>query len=224
MNKTAKRKAPPYIRNVYSWLYLKPFIYNILDNSIIQNLFTLGYHSTLIEELKKEITPHSKILQLGVTLGAQIEKTYHAVGTFGTYSIVDILPHQLENCQEKHLEQKINFIHADASKTIKGEYDTIICYMLLHELPPITRTKLLKKSISALKPGGKIVFIDYHKPSSFNPLWYFIRAFNRLYQPFAEALWKNSIKGLTPNAETCKWSKQTYFGGIYQKVVATKLK
>lgn len=224
MNKTAKRKSPPYIRNVYSWLYFKPFVYNILDNSIIQNLLTFGYHNTLIEELKKEIAPHSKILQIGVTLGSQIEKTYHAVGTFGTYSIVDILPHQLENCQEKHLEQKINFIHADASKTIKGEYDTIICYMLLHELPPITRTKLLKKSISALKPGGKIIFIDYHKPSPFNPLWYFIRAFNRLYQPFAEALWKNSIKGLTPNAETCKWSKQTYFGGIYQKVVATKLK
>ena len=120
MNKTAKRKSPPYIRNVYSWLYFKPFVYNILDNSIIQNILTFGYHNTLIEELKKEIAPHSKILQIGVTLGSQIEKTYHAVGTFGTYSIVDILPHQLENCQEKHLEQKINFIHADASKTIKG--------------------------------------------------------------------------------------------------------
>lgn len=224
MNKNAKQKAPSYIKNIYSWLYLKPFIYNIFDNSIILNILTLGYHHILTEELKKEITPHSKILQLGITMGSQIEKTCQALGAFGTYSIVDILPHQLENCQEKHLEQRINFIHADASKTIKSEYDTIICYMLLHELPPVTRSKLLKKAISALKPGGKIIFIDYHNPSSFNPLKYFIRAINRLYQPFAEALWKNSIKGMTPNAELCKWSQQTYFGGVYQKVVATKYK
>ena len=110
----------------------------------------------------------------------------------------------------------------DASKTLKGEYDTIICHFLLHELPPQTRTKILNNIIKALKPGGKAVFIDYHLPSPFNPLKYFIRAINRLYQPFAESLWKSSIKDMTPHAETCSWSQQTYFAGVYQKVVATK--
>lgn len=215
---------PLYIKNIYSWLYLKPFIYNFFDNSILLNFLTLGYHHILTEELKKEITPHSNILQIGATLGSQIEKTYQALGTFGSYTIVDVLQKILENCQEKHLEQRIKLVNADASKTIKGEYDTIICYMLLHELPPITQNKILQNIQKHLKPGGKIIFIDYHLPSSYNPLKYFIRAINRLYQPFAEALWKNSIKGLMPNAETFQWSQQTYFGGVYQKVVATKYK
>lgn len=215
---------PPYIKSIYSWIYLKPFIYNFFDNSILLNLLTLGYHYILTEELKKEISPHSKILQIGVTLGSQIEKTYQAIGALGSYTVIDVVPSILENCQEKHLEQRIKLIHADASKTLKGEYDTIICYMLLHELPPITRNKVLKNMFKVLKPGGKIIFIDYHLPSSYNPLKYFIRAINRLYQPFAEALWKNSIKILTPNAENYHWSQQTYFGGIYQKVVATKSK
>ena len=223
MNKTNKKNIPLYIKNIYSWLYLKPFVYSVFDNPIILNILTLGYHRTLSEELKKEITPHSHVLQIGVTLGSQIEKTYQALGAFGSYTIVDIIPKILDACREKHLERRLNLVYADASKTIKGEYDTIICYMLLHELPPITKNKILKNISKALKTNGKIIFIDYHLPSAFNPLKYFIRATNRLYQPFAEILWKKSIKEIMPNAEQFSWSKQTYFGGIYQKVVATKL-
>ncbi len=224
MAKTKYPKAPLYIKNIYSWLYLNLPIYNFFDNSILLNILTMGHHYLLTEELKKEITPHSNILQIGITLGSQIEKTHQSLGALGTYTIVDILPHILETHQAKHLEQHIKYIEADASKTIKGEYDTIICHLLLHELPQRTRKKLLKNIINSLKIGGKAIFIDYHTPSSYNPLKYIIRAVNRLYQPFAETLWKASIKDLTPDAENCKWSKQTYFGGIYQKVVATKYK
>lgn len=222
MTKVSKAQIPAYLKTVYSWLYLNPKVYNFFDNSVLLNVLTLGYHHILSEEVKKEISPHSQVLQVGITLGSQIEKVYSALGMLGSYSIVDVVPELLENCKEKRLEQRIKYIQANASKTIKGEYDTIICYMLLHELPPITRSKVLENVIKALKPGGKVIFIDYHLPSSYNILKYFVRAVNRLYQPFAESLWKNSIKGLTPNGELCSWSKQTYFGGMYQKVVATK--
>ena len=94
--------------------------------------------------------------------------------------------------------------------------------MLLHELPPITRQKVITNILKALPVGGKAVFVDYHLPSSLNPLKYFIRAFNRLYQPFAEALWKTPIREMATDKENYTWSKQTYFGGTYQKVVATR--
>jgi ubiquinone/menaquinone biosynthesis C-methylase UbiE len=223
MTKSAK-KIPAYLTKIYKNLYLNSYLYNFLDNGIIQNILTLGYHNTLTDELKKEISPHSKILQIGATFGSQIDKTYSALGMLGSYTIIDILPNVIENCKEKHLDQRINFIEANAKNTIKEEYDTIICYMLLHELPPLTRTKVLENITNSLKTGGKVIFIDYNLPNHYNQLKYIIRAYNRLYQPFAEALWKNNIKDLTPNAEICNWSKQTYFGGIYQKVVATKLK
>ena len=222
MAKKTTNIIPNYIKTIYSWLYLNPFLYNLLDNSLVQNILTLGNHSKLINELKKELQPHTKVLQIGTTLGAQIEKTYSNLGAFGSYTIVDVLEQQIKNCHEKHLEQRINFVHADASKIIEGEYDTIICYFLLHELPPKTRTKILTNITKSLSANGKIIFIDYHLPSSYNPLKYFIRAFNRLYQPFAETLWKNTIKDLTPNSHNFTWSKQTYFGRCYQKVVATK--
>jgi len=219
---TKSNNLPPYLKNIYAWLYLNPTLYNLLDNSLILNILTLGYHHILTDEIKKEITPHTHVLQIGATLGGQIDKIYSSIGMLGSYTVIDIIPKLLENCREKHLDQRINFIHANAAHTIKGKYDTIICYMLLHELPPYTRTRVLNNIITALKPEGKAIFIDYHLPSSFNPLKYFIRAVNRLYQPFAESLWKNSIKDLTPQAEKCTWSQQSYFGGVYQKVVATK--
>lgn len=222
MKKTTKQELPAYITDIYRWLYLNPKVYNFLDNTLLLNILTLGSHYILTEELKKEITPYSHILQIGATLGSQIEKTYSALGTLGSYTIIDINKSILENCREKHLEQRINFIHANAAKTIKGTYDIVICYMLLHELPPLTRAQVLENAINALKPGGKVIFIDYHLPLPYHPLKYIVRAVNRLYQPFAEALWKNSIIGLTPNAQTCTWSQQTYFGNMYQKVVATK--
>lgn len=218
--------TPPYLKNIYGWLYKKSKYYDILDKPCLLNIITLGAHYLLTEELKKEIYPHSQVLQIGATLGAQIEKTYSMLDMEqnSSYTIIDVLPNIIEKQQKKHFKHHINWILADASKAIKGTYDTIICYMLLHELPPRTRTRILNNLMNALTPNGKIIFIDYHLPSPYNPLKYLIRAVNRLYQPFAESLWKNSIKSLTPEAEKYTWSKQTYFGGIYQKVVATKNK
>lgn len=222
MTKTNKIQVPAYLKTVYSWLYLNPKVYNFFDNSILLNVLTLGYHSRLAEEVKKELSAQSNVLQVGVTLGSQTEKAYSVAGMLGEYTIVDVVQKMLVNYEEKHLEQRIKYVCANVAKSIKGEYDTIICYMLLHELPPVTRAKVLENIINALKPGGKVIFIDYHMPSSYNPLKYFIRAINRLYQPFAESIWKDAIKTLTPNGDLCSWSKQTYFGGVYQKVVATK--
>lgn len=222
MAKSSTPTLPAYIKDLYSWLYLNPKLSNFLDNSLLLNLLTFGYHNILGEEVKNEVSPHSRILQVGTTFGSQIEKTYSAVGMLGSYTIMDIIPQQLKQCQEKHLDARITFIQANAIKPIKEEYDIIICYLLIHELPPYTRAAILKNLVNSLKQNGKIIFIDYHLPSSYNPLKYFIRAFNRLYQPFAESLWKKSIRELTPNSELCTWTQQSYFGGIYQKVVATK--
>ncbi|MCM1322625.1 MAG: rhodoquinone biosynthesis methyltransferase RquA [Acetobacter sp.] len=222
MTKTTKPSIPAYIRDIYPWLYLNTSLYDFLNRKWVQNILTLGYHNILISELNKEISAKSKILQIGVTLGDQITQTSFSLNNKGRYTLLDILPNIIEKCENKHEQLRINYVYANAAKPFKGDYDTIICYMLLHELPPITRQKIINNILRALPIGGKAIFIDYHQPSSYNPLKYIIRAFNRLYQPFAEALWKTAIKEMAPLKENYSWSKQTYFGSIYQKVVATR--
>ncbi len=45
---------------------------------------------------------------------------------------------------------------------------------------------------------------------------------NDTLEPFAKALWVNEIASYASRAEEFSWSKQTYFWGLYQKVVAER--
>ncbi|MDR1026518.1 MAG: hypothetical protein LBL47_03870, partial [Lactobacillus sp.] len=91
-----------------------------------------------------------------------------------------------------------------------------------HEVPILTKIKIVNNAVSAISPIGKAVFIDYHNPDISNPLKYFVRMWNRLYQPFAEKLWDREINSLATQQDDMVWRKTTYFGRMYQKVIATK--
>ena len=93
----------------------------------------------------------------------------------------------------------------------------------MHELPPLSKIRVVDNALNLIKTGGKVIFIDYHNPSKWNPFRYFIRMFNRLYQPFAEKLWERSIDMYATKKAGYSWRKTTYYGGMYQKVVVTKI-
>ena len=112
---------------------------------------------------------------------------------------------------------------SDLKRLLRHEkYDCVICFMLLQELPPVTKSKVINNALNLVKDGGNVIFIDHHSPYWWNPLRYFIRMYNRLYNPFVEKLWDRGIETFAKNKFDYIWRKSTYFGGIYQKVVATK--
>ena len=43
-----------------------------------------------------------------------------------------------------------------------------------------------------------------------------------LLEPFAKSLWENDIERFASSAVDFVWSKQTYFGGLYQKAIARR--
>lgn len=65
-------------------------------------------------------------------------------------------------------------------------------------------------------------FIDYHNPERYHPLRYLVRMYNRLYHPFVEKLWDRDIDTFAENRMDFVWRKSTYFGRMFQKVVATR--
>ena len=70
------------------------------------------------------------------------------------------------------------------------------------------------------KPGGKLIFVDYHRPSYFNPFRYFIYPILHFLEPFALDMWKQEIISCLPKElHPIDIKKETYFGGLYQKVV-----
>ena len=106
---------------------------------------------------------------------------------------------------------------ADAS------HDASVLFFLLHEMPADVRKQTIAEALRVTKPGGKLVFVDYHKPRLWSPFRYLMVPVLTTLEPFAMDLWNGQIVDWLPkDATVAKVEKQTYFGGLYQKVVLTK--
>lgn len=215
-------KTPAYVKEIYGKIYENEKVSRLLDDDRIVSIMTCGQQKRLVDDVVKEISTNSSVLQMGCTFGRQIEAVAEKVGAYGKYVIADVCAKQLERCRSKAIYQKINFQSQDVSKAFSEKFDTVICYMLLHELPLTTRTKVINNALNCVEEGGKVIFVDYHNPSKWNLLRYLIKPFNRLYQPFAESMWNNSIDSYAKDKDHFIWRKKTYFGRMYQKTVAVR--
>jgi hypothetical protein len=73
-----------------------------------------------------------------------------------------------------------------------------------------------------VKPGGRIVIVDYHRPARANPLYWPMVGVLRLLEPFALDLWRHDIaRWLPEDAPVTGLTKRTLFGGLYQIVTLT---
>lgn len=224
MSTNPKLKTPAYLREIDGWLYDNPKRSNAFDNKALCNLVSLGNHSKLIDALKKELKPGNKVLQFGGTFGGEIDAVAKAIGDHGRYDLVDVNAVQIERMEEKykHKYPSLSFIHQNAITPVEEKYEVVICHMLLHELPILTKIKVVNNALNSISEDGKVIFIDYHRPDITNPLRYFVRMWNRLYQPFAEKLWDREISSFAVKQNDITWRKTTYFGRMYQKVIAER--
>jgi ubiquinone/menaquinone biosynthesis C-methylase UbiE len=136
------------------------------------------------------------------------------------------MPIQLQNLARKLPSgARARLLHHDSTALggADATYDQVLLFFLLHEQPLQVRRRTLAEALRVVKPGGKIVLVDYHRPSRSHPLRHAMRALLRRLEPFALDLWESGIDEFLPDgvalSSVCK---QTYFGGLYQKVVITR--
>lgn len=215
-------KIPSYVHEIYGKIYENEKLCRYLDDERIVSLMTLGFQNRMVNDVVAEISTNSKVLQIGCTFGRQIEAVAEKIGAYGKYVVVDVCPQQLERCRSKAIYQKIDFQSHDGSRTFSQKYDTVICYMLLHQLPPATKSKVINNALNSVEEGGKVIFVDYHQPAKWNLLRLILKPFNRIFQPFAESMWKRTIDSYVKNKEFFTWRKKVYAGKMYQKVVAVR--
>lgn len=214
---------PMYIKKVHK-VYIRPKLSNFLDNNLVVTVLSFGSRKKLIQALLREIEPKKNVLQIGATFGKQIEEVSQKLTLKGTYGIVDVSHTQYERCKRKYYKTRTNIslINQNGLAKIVNKFDTAISFNLLHELPHISRTKMVNNLLDSVKPGGKVVFIDYHKPEKHKILRTIFKYYNRLYRPFAEEFLERDIASLAKNHDDFTWHKTTIFGDFYQKVVAVK--
>ena len=101
-------------------------------------------------------------------------------------------------------------------------YDRVLVFFLLHEQPAGVRRQTLREVFRVVKPGGKVVIVDYARPRWWNPLRWLWRPVLAALEPFALDLWRDDIGAWTPASRGNETATRRFFGGLYQMVTVTR--
>ena len=144
----------------------------------------------------------------------------------GSLDVVDVLRVQLENLARKLPgDPRVGLMLGDSAALDlpAASYDRALLFFLLHEQPEDVRRGTLSEALRILKPGGRLVIVDYHRPSPRNLLYLPMVAILKTLEPFAMDLWKREMSEWFPeDSRIHSLEKKTSFGGLYQLLTLTK--
>lgn len=216
---------PGYLEQVYWWAYLHPRAVKLFERPWLVNFILLGNYAKLREAALAELQaiPGGRTLQVACVYGNLTARLQQRLGEDGNLEVMDVLPIQLKNLRQKlPAHSRVVLTHADATAIPREDasYDQVLLFFLLHEQPESVRRATLAEALRVVKPGGRVVLVDYHQPSSWHPLKLAMRVILRCLEPYALDLWRHEVSHfLPPEHRAARISKRTYFGGLYQRLV-----
>lgn len=214
---------PEYLRRTYTWAYLSPRTLPWLDRAPVVSAILWGNAGRLMRWAVAQFAPGERVLQAACVYGDFSPMLARRVGADGRLSIRDVAPIQIANVRRK----LASLPQADAEvanlvEPLAGQYDGVCCFFLLHEVPEDERRRIVANLLAAVRPGGRAVFVDYHRPHRWHPLAPVMAGVFRWLEPFAESLLDVPLQTLADEARYFEWHKETRFGGLYQLVVARR--
>lgn len=219
---------PEYLHNTYWWAYLHPRAVHIFERQWLVNLILWGNFAKLRDAALQEMGDviNGRVLQVACVYGDFTEHLVRRLGPQGSVDVIDVAPIQIKNLQAKLSNpQHVNALLQDSTELHfdDGSHDSVVVFFLLHEQPADVRRKTIAEALRVTKPGGKLIFVDYHKPVAASPFRYLMVPVLTTLEPFAMDLWNGQIADWLPaDIAVSHIEKQTYFGGLYQKVVITR--
>lgn len=250
MAPTTGPPVPEYLKEVYWWAYLHPNAVHVFERQWLVDAILWGNFNRLrdaaLDELGSASTTSSIIegrtLQVACVYGNFTELLAQRLAPDATLDVVDVAPVQIQNlteklrqspyCQHQYNDDdvpsriQISRYNAADLQFDDNSFDQVVLFFLLHEMPESVRRQALAEAARVVKKeGGKIVFVDYHRPvSRFHPHRYLMPLVLNTLEPFAMDLWKYEIEDWLPAdvVSDCKIRKELYFGGLYQKVVVSR--
>ncbi len=223
--------APDYLDTYYWWAYVEPRAIWFWERDWLINLVLFGNYKKLgaaaLEAMGDDL--QGKTLKISCCYGKLTPNlTKKVMASGGTLEVVDVMPAQINNLKSK--------LPADAPVTTRQmnacaldypdeSQDRTLLFFLLHELPPESRRQAFSEAMRVLKPGGKLVVVDYGKPKRWNPMRFCILPFLGWLEPFAIALWRTELTDLLADQmKGCTLTQKSFFGGLYQSLAITKPK
>ena len=216
-------RLPEYLVKTYTWAYLRPASIALLDNSLVVSSILWGNFRRLVRAACSEFQRGQSVLQAASVYGSFSADLAEVLGREGRLEIIDIAPLQVANSRRKLKDYPQARVRvADAAAPGGDFYDSVCCFFLLHEIPDDHKRAVVDALLAKVPPEGKAVFVDYHQTIPAHPLRVVMGAVFRWLEPYASGLVKREISDFASERENFTWRKQTYFGGLYQKVVAVR--
>jgi len=223
---TDRRPVPHYLSTYYWWAYVHPNAVKVFERQWVVNLILWGNYRRLCDAALSElgVTGPGRTLQVACVYGDFICRVSDKVAAGGgSLDVVDVLPVQLTNLQRKlPADAPARLMEMDSARLDLPDayYDRALVFFLLHEQPLHYRKRTLSELVRVVKPGGKIVIVDYAMPRWWHPLRYLWRPLLARLEPFALDLWWQEITDWLPaGMMQVQTRKQSFFGGLYQKIV-----
>jgi ubiquinone/menaquinone biosynthesis C-methylase UbiE len=219
---------PKYLEQVYWWAYVHPNAVQLFEREWLVNLILFGNYGRLRDAALAELgeTVTGQTLQMACVYGNLTPRLAQRLAPDASLDVVDILPIQLKNLAAKvPADDRIVLLQGDSSSLACADacYDQVLLFFLLHEQPESVRRATLSEAMRVVRPGGKIVIVDYHLPARWHPLRLLMTGVFRKLEPYAMDLWENEVQAfLPPGVQPAAITKQTYYGGLYQKLVLTR--
>lgn len=218
---------PGYLQQTYWWAYVHPRAVRFFERQWLVNLILWGNFDRLrnaaLDALGGKID--GRTLQIACVYGNFTATLIGRLAPGATLDVVDVLPIQLQNLRTKLPAAAPVALHLyDSSALGFGDatYDQAVLFFLLHEQPADVRTRTLREALRVLKPGARLVVVDYHRPGWWHPLRYLFEPVLRALEPFAIDLWKHEItKWLPEGFPADHIQKRNYYGGLYQELIIT---
>jgi len=222
------RAAPPvavpeYLARTYAWAYLDPVNVRLLDREFVTSAILWGNYQRLIHAACAEFRPGEHVLQAASVYGSQPERLAARLGRAGRLEIIDVSELQVLR-QRRRLAAHPNATVRVADAAFPGHdiYDAVCCFFLLHEMPDDYKRRVVDALLARVKPGGRVVFVDYARPRWFHPLRGLMALINYWLEPYAASLWRSSIQSFATEAADFCWTERRIFMGLYQVAVATR--
>ena len=218
---------PAYLLQTYWWAYVHPRAVQLFEREWLVNLILWGNFGRLRNAALAALGPDldGRTLQIACVYGDLTPQLAARMTCGARLDVIDVLPVQLENLARKlPPDAGVQLLHGDSAALplAAAHYDRALLFFLLHEQPEDVRRATVAEAVRVVRPGGRIVIVDYHRPSRWNPLYWSMTAVLRTLEPYALDLWRRDIAAWFPTSvDPASIRRQTCFGGLYQLVTVT---
>jgi ubiquinone/menaquinone biosynthesis C-methylase UbiE len=134
---------------------------------LLVRLFFLGRERSFRDRLIRvaRLEPGESVLDIGCGTGSLAIAAKYRVGPGGTVCGIDASPEMVDRARQKAREAQVDIRFAEAvverMPFPDGHFDVVLSTMMLHHLPTAARTQCLRETGRVLKPGGRVLVVDF---------------------------------------------------------------